>query len=108
MSDDPKTRPDIVVGCRIKFRREKRRYTVQARSDRFVICTKPLNLYHSVLYTIIDFERGERGASDRLFPKGFESREECVDRLGEMLREENPVRVSRRNCVELDIEAVLP
>ena len=53
----------IKVGNKIKFERQKQRYTVQACNDRFIICTKPFNARKTVLYTIIDFERNERSCT---------------------------------------------
>ena len=34
---------DLKVDDKILFAEEKQRYTVQARNDRFIICTKPFN-----------------------------------------------------------------
>lgn len=58
----------IGKGVRIWFAEEKRPYRVRASSDRFAICTKPFNLVEgTVLYTIVDFDRGVRGLDDRIF-----------------------------------------
>ena len=38
------------VGDKIKFKEDKRRFTVKAKSERFLICTKPFNLSHRSLY----------------------------------------------------------
>ena len=96
----------ISVGSKIKFAGERLRYTVQARSDRYVICTKPFNPRKTVLYSIIDFERNVRGRDNLIFGMGYETRQQCEDNLAQMTREDCPVEVSRRNFVELEIESV--
>lgn len=57
----------LKVGDKIKFKSEKQRYTVMAKSWRFLICTKPLNCRKTVLYTIIDLDRLERGPNNLIF-----------------------------------------
>ena len=44
----------VDVGDKIYIPGEKRPYTVQCRDDRYIICTKPFNLRHTVQYFIID------------------------------------------------------
>lgn len=102
------SRPDIQVGSKIKFAEEQKRYTVQARSHRYAICTKPFNARHTVLYTIIDFQRGVRGRDNMIFGRSYETPAECRENLREMHREENPVQVSYRNFGPLKIESVAP
>ena len=97
---------DLAVGDKIKFASEAQRYTVQARSNRYAICTKPFNARRTVIYTIIDFERGVRGRDNLIFGRGYETRAECEANLAEMLRDECPVQVSHRHFGPLDIEAV--
>lgn len=52
------------VGDKVKFKQEKQRYTVRACNDRFLICTKPFNVKKTYLYTIVDLEKGIRGADN--------------------------------------------
>ena len=52
---------DYKVGDRIKFAEERAAYTVRACNERFLICTKPFNPKHTVLYTIVDLKEGIRG-----------------------------------------------
>ena len=40
----------VRVGDKIYISGEKRPYTVQCRDDRYIICTKPFNLQHTVQY----------------------------------------------------------
>lgn len=100
----------LAVGARIKFRGEVQRYTVQAASPRYAICTKPFNARKTVIYTIIDFERAVRGRDDRVLGMGYGTRQDCERNLKAMLAPEHlgPVGVSKRHCVPLDIEAVTP
>jgi hypothetical protein len=42
---------------------EKRSYKIQARSDRYLVCTKPFNLRKTVIYTIVDLDQYIRGTT---------------------------------------------
>jgi len=94
----------IKVGSKIKFEREKQRYTVQACDDRFVICTKPMNALKTVLYTIIDFKRNERGPDNLVFSFGYETKKQCKENL--KMLQENEMEVSYKRCIPLDIEKI--
>jgi len=94
----------IKVGSKIKFEREKQRYTVQACDDRFVICTKPMNALKTVFYTIIDFKRNERGTDDLVFSFGYETKKQCKENL--KMLQENEMEVSYKRCIPLDIEKI--
>ena len=52
------------VGDKVYFMEEKRPYTVRACDERYLICTKPFNLQHTVQYTIVDLKEGIRGADN--------------------------------------------
>lgn len=71
-------------------------YTVRARDDRYIICTG------SDSYFIVDLERRVRGADNMIFCSGYETDEDCKERLGELQRGE--IEVSYRNVVPLDID----
>ena len=92
------------VGQKIKFKREKLRYTVQACDERFAVCTKPFNCRRTVLYTVIDLKDGIRGTENLVFGMGAETREQCEEMLARLMTGESGV--SRRNFVALDIEAI--
>lgn len=92
----------IEIGDKIKFNNEKQRYTVQARNERFMICTKPFNAKKTVWYTIIDTERYCRGVDNLIFKPGYETKEQC-DRNLQYLAE-NKMEVSYRNVIKLDVE----
>lgn len=50
----------VAIGDKVYIPSEKRPYTVKARDDRYIICTKPFNLQNTVFYFIIDLvENGE-------------------------------------------------
>lgn len=59
-------RPAFKVGDKVKLADTKQRWTVKGvtAAGRFVILTKPFNPKPSVLYTVIDFDRGVRGRDD--------------------------------------------
>lgn len=92
------------VGQKIKFAKEKRPYTVRACDERFAICTKPFNTQKTVMYTIIDLQRGVRGTEGLVFCMGFENDEACNEALQRLQSGES--EVSYRNFIELDIETI--
>lgn len=89
------------VGDRIRFAEEKQAYTVKARSDRYLICTKPFNARRTVLYCIVDFKRGERGPDNMVFGMGYETDADIFNRFQELTLGE--IEVSHRRCVPLVI-----
>lgn len=95
---------NLKVGDKVKFESEKHRYTVQAKSDRYIICTKPFNARKTYLYTIVDLERLVRGAVGLIFGltddvNSPEKAQECINDL-----KNGEYEVSHRNCKKLDIE----
>lgn len=90
------------VGDKIKFASEKQRYTIKAKSDRYLICTKPFNAIKHVLYTIIDLERLVRGANNNVFNMYDYMVQEDIRCCLEDL-ESGQIEVSHRNCVMLDV-----
>jgi len=97
-------------GWRVRFAEERNGYTVQARSERYIVCTKPFPLHKTVLYTVIDLVEQVRGTEGRVFGGGAETREQCeemIDRL-EGLDDDIKTDVSYRNRVPLRVIAVKP
>jgi hypothetical protein len=94
---------NLKIGDKIKFLLEERKYTIKAKDDRYLICTKPFNLKKTCLYTIIDLERLVRGANNLVFNNYDymvqEDIEECLKDL-----QNGSIEVSHRNCVILDVE----
>lgn len=95
---------NLKVGDKIKFESEKQRYTIQAKSDRYIICTKPFNVQKTYLYVIIDLERLVRGSVSLIFGltddvNSPEKAQECIKDL-----EKGEYEVSHRNCKKLDVE----
>lgn len=58
----------------MKLASDRQRWTVRGvtRGGRFAILTKPFNPQRTVLYTVIDFDRGVRGKDDH-YGLGYES-----------------------------------
>jgi hypothetical protein len=96
----------IKPGIKIKFRSEKQRYTVQASSNRYAVCTKPFNAKKTVLYTIIDFDQDIRGTENLVFGFGAETRKQCKEMLERLHSPAWPTEVSYRNRVALDIAEI--
>lgn len=91
-------------GMKVKFRREKQKYTVRCASKRYAICTKPFNSRNTVLYTIIDQWRNIRAPENLVFGMGAETDEQCYEMLIRLLDGES--EPSYRHELHLDIEAV--
>ena len=92
----------VDVGDKVYIPGEKRPYTVQCRDDRYIICTKPFNLRHTVQYFIIDLVDKWRAPDDMVFCFGYETPEQCRERLQEL--QSGKIHLSRRRGVPLDVE----
>lgn len=92
----------VEVGDKIYLPNEKKSYKVQARNDRYIICTKPFNPKHTVLYFIIDLVRKVRGTDNMIFCSGYETQEQCEHNLKSL--QDGIMEVTYRNVVPLDIE----
>ncbi len=90
------------IGDKIYIPSEKKPYTVKARDSRYIICTKPFNPQRTVLYFIIDLVEKWRAPDDRVFCSGYETDEQCLERLGEL--QSGKIGLSLRRGVLLDIE----
>jgi hypothetical protein len=89
------------TGDRVRFAEEKQAYTVQARGDRFLVCTKPFNPRRTVLYTVVDLAHGIRGTENLIFGLGAETREQCEQMLARL--EAGETEISYRNRVPLNL-----
>lgn len=74
--------PKLIKGDRVKLGATKRQWTVRGvtAAGRFAILTQPFNPKRTVLYTVIDFERGVRGKDDH-YGLGYETDELVVEAL---------------------------
>lgn len=97
------------VGERIWFAEERRPYVVRACDDRYLVCTKPFNIHHTVLYTIVDLHEGIRGA-DNYWKWGghydYQKALDCWQCLDDLYSGE--VEISRRNVTKLSIVRIEP
>lgn len=94
------------VGDRVKFYGERLAYTIRARNNRFIICSKPFNIRRTILYTIIDLVRGVRGRDNLIFGRigGYTTQQSFEDALAEL--DAGLMEVSRRRYVDLNIQRV--
>lgn len=92
----------INVGDKVYLPNEKKPYKVQARNERFIVCAKPFNPRHTVLYFIVDLVRKVRGADNMVFCGGYETKEQCENNLKRLIN--GTMDVSYRNVVSLDID----
>lgn len=124
-----KDRIELTVGDRVLFAPYRRRMTVRAvtTGGRFAILTMPFAAQETVIYTVIDFDRGVRGC-DNYFGLGYETDEDIAHALaafqateddlpGQRAREAEArgekswpavlaAEVSYRKYVPLDIRAI--
>ena len=66
-------RVKVKVGDKVYIPTDKRPYRVRARDDRYIICTKPFNIKHTVLYFIIDLVDRWRAPDNMVFCFGYET-----------------------------------
>lgn len=100
------TKEEIQVGAKVWFAEEKQGYTVQARDERFMICTKPFNPRKTYLYSIVDFERGIRGPDNLIFGsyKPYNTKEGAEANLVSLNEKPFPTQeVSHRRKCEINI-----
>lgn len=95
----------IPVGTKIKFKSEKKLYTVRASNKFFLICTKPFNLRKTTFYTIVDFVNNIRWPESFIFEIWTETDQECKEMLERLTEWET--EVSQRRKMSLDIEYFL-
>ncbi|MFV0515801.1 MAG: hypothetical protein ACK5MV_00175 [Aminipila sp.] len=92
----------VEVGDKVFIPKQKKPYRVKARDERYIICTKPYNPRHTVLYFIIDLVEKWRAPDNRVFCSGYETDEDCQERLKEL--QEGTIELSVRRGIPLDIE----
>ena len=98
------SKPIVPIGAKIKFYKEKQRYTVRASNAAYTILTKPFNARKTVLYTIISFHEKVRGPEDLIFGMGAETDEEIAEMLERMTTGDSGI--SHRHRCNLDIESM--
>ena len=92
----------VEVGDKVYIPNEKKPYKVRARDDRYIICTKPFNIYHDIFYFIIDLVDKWRAPDNMVFCLGYETDEECQSRLRDL--QDGTIELSRRRGIPLDID----
>lgn len=90
----------VKTGDKVFLPMEVRPYRVKCRDERFVICTKPYNPKHTVMYFIVDLKEKRRGPDNMVFCSGYETQEQCEERLKEL--QTGMIEVSHRHDVPLD------
>lgn len=92
----------VKVGDKVYIPQHKRPFKVRARDERYIICTKPFNAAHTVIYFIVDLVEKRRGPDNMVFCSGYETDEDCKERLKEL--QSGEIEVSCRRGIDLDIE----
>ena len=89
----------VKVGDKIYIPNETTPYEVQARDERYIICTNSENYYF-----IIDLVEIWRAPDDMVFCSGYETQEDCINRLLELQRGEIGLSVRRVLPLDIDVE----
>lgn len=92
----------VEVGDKVYIPNHKRPFRVRARDDRYIICTKPFNAQHTVIYFIVDLVDKWRAPDNLIFCLGYETDEDCKERLRQLQRGE--IGLSWRRGIPLDID----
>lgn len=92
----------VEVGDKVYIPNHKRPFRVKARDDRYIICTKPFNARHTVIYFIIDLADKWRAPDNLIFCLGYETDEDCKERLEQL--QSGEIELSRRRGIPLDID----
>lgn len=92
----------VEVGDKVYIPNHKRPFRVKARDDRYIICTKPFNARHTVIYFIIDLVDKWRAPDNLIFCLGYETDWQCQERLEQLQNGE--IELSRRRGIPLDID----
>ena len=92
----------VQIGDKVYVPNEKKPYRVRARDDRYIICTKPFNPQHTVLYFIVDLVDRWRAPDNMIFCSGYETDKDCQERLTEL--QSGEIKLSRRRGIPLDID----
>ena len=92
----------VKIGDKVYIPSHKRPFTVRARDERYIICTKPFNAQHTVIYFIVDLIENWRAPDNLLFCLGYETDEACQERLKDL--QDGIITLSQRRGIPLDIE----
>lgn len=97
--------PVLYKDDRVWFEGDKKPFKVRCANGSFAICTKPYNFKpHTVIYTIIDFQRGVRGMDNMVFScHDYYSDEDCEMALEELISGKMEVSYKHSKYVKLDI-----
>ena len=92
---------ELQVGAKVCLFGQKKPYKVRCRDERFIILTQPMNIKRTVMYTIVDLKESIMGPDNMVFCSGYETDDDCRERLHEL--EAGAIEVSRRRCVPITI-----
>ena len=92
----------VKVGDKVYIPKHKKPFTVRARDERYIICTKPFNARHTVIYFIVDLADKWRAPDNLIFCRGYETDDDCQERLKEL--QNGVIQLSQRRGVPLDID----
>ena len=94
----------VEIGDKVYIPEHKRPFRVKARDDRYIICTKPFNAQHTVIYFIVDLVDKWRAPDNMIFCSGYETDEQCQERLKELQSGKIELSVRRGMPLDIDIE----
>ena len=105
---ESKNKFELKKGDSVWFAASNKSFRVRECNERFAICTQPYNFRpETVVYTIIDFERGVRGMDNLVFGiYDYYSDEDCYQAMEDLLHGDMEVSWRSNKNVSLDIVRV--
>lgn len=98
---------DVEIGDRVKFSGERISYLVRARTNRFLICTKPFAAKKTFFYSIVDLKEKVRGKDNYIGNKySYDDAEDLVKAIRDL--ELGHLEVSYRNRIPIKIDKIIP
>lgn len=92
-------------GQKVWFDNMRKPFKVREANDKYAICTMPYNFIpNTVIYTIVDFERQERGLDNLVFGiHDYYSDEDCRQAFEELNKGEYGLSRRQNKCIPLQI-----
>ena len=88
------------INDKIKLPDNNRLYTIRARDERFLICTRPIVYGKETEYFIIDLKEKWYGPDNLIFSPEYKTELDCLSRLKDL--QENKMSVSKKKGSQLD------
>jgi hypothetical protein len=99
---------DLGVGDLLYLYPDKKPYKIKACNEEFAICTKPFNLQHTCLYTILDWRQGKRNRNNMIFnPYDYMIQDDIEKCLRDLTDSKHICKISHRGIVDIEITKIV-